>query len=80
MTWSDGLWDTILILLAKHLFFLYTKLVNLLYLSDSIEIASIEGLNMVELLLPTVKWNRTSQPISVECKMMHGINQPVFRT
>ena len=80
MTWSDGLWDIILILLAKHLFFLYTKLVNLLYLSDSIEIASIEGLNMVELLLPTVKLNRISQPISIECKMVHGINQAVFRT
>ena len=35
---------------------------------------------MVQLLLPTVKLNGVSQTISIEYKMVHGLNQAVFRT
>ena len=31
--------------------------------------------SLVQLLLPTVKLNGVSQPISIEYKMMHGLNQ-----
>ena len=36
--------------------------------------------SLVQLLLPTVKLNGISQPISIEYKMVHGLNQAVFRT
>ena len=35
---------------------------------------------LVQLLLPIVKLNGFSQPISIEYKMVHGLNQAVFRT
>ena len=34
--------------------------------------------SVVQLLLPTVKLNGFSQPISLEYKMVHGLNQAVF--
>ena len=34
----------------------------------------------VQLLLPTVKLNGVSQPISIEYKMVHGLIQAVFIT
>ena len=36
--------------------------------------------SLVQLLLPTVKLNGISQPISIEYKMVHDLNQAVFRT
>ena len=36
--------------------------------------------SLVQLLLPTVKLNRVSEPISLEYKMVHGLNQAVLRT
>ena len=36
--------------------------------------------SLVELVLPMVKLNGFSQPISIEYKMIHGFNQAVFRT
>ena len=36
--------------------------------------------SLVQLLLPTVRLNGVSQPISVEYKMMDGLNQAVFGT
>ena len=36
--------------------------------------------SLVQLLLPTFKLNGVSQPISVEYKMVHGLNQAVFKT
>ena len=36
--------------------------------------------SLVQLLLPTVKSNGVSQPISIEYKMVHGLNQAVFTT
>ena len=33
---------------------------------------------LVQLLLPTVKLNGVSQPISMKHKMVHGLNQAVF--
>ena len=36
--------------------------------------------SLVQLLLPTVKLNGVSQPISVDCKMVRGLNQAVFKT
>ena len=36
--------------------------------------------SLVQLLLPTIKLNGVSQAISVEYKMVHGLNQAVFRT
>ena len=36
--------------------------------------------SLVQLLLPTVKLNGVSQPISVEYKMVHGLIQAVFTT
>ena len=36
--------------------------------------------SLVQLLLPTVKLNEVSQSISIEYKMMHGINQAVVTT
>ena len=36
--------------------------------------------SLVQLLLPTVKLNGISQPISMEYKMVHCLNQAVFRT
>ena len=36
--------------------------------------------SLVQLLLPVVKLNGISQPISIEYKMVHGLNQAVFRT
>ena len=35
---------------------------------------------LVQLLLPNVKLNEISQPISIEYKMVHGLNQAVFGT
>ena len=35
---------------------------------------------LVQLLLPTVKLNGVSQPISIEYKMVHGLIQAVFKT
>ena len=35
--------------------------------------------SLVQLLLPTVKLNRVSQPSSAKYKMVHGLNQAVFR-
>ena len=35
---------------------------------------------LVQLPLPTAKLNGISQPISIEYKMVHGLNQAVFRT
>ena len=35
--------------------------------------------SLVQLLLPTVKLNGVSQPISIEYKMVHGLNQAMFR-
>ena len=35
---------------------------------------------LVQLLLLTVKLNRVSQPISIEYKMVHGLNKALFRT
>ena len=36
--------------------------------------------SLVQLLLPTVKLNGVNQPISIEYKMVHGLNQAVFTT
>ena len=36
--------------------------------------------SLVQLLLPMVKLNGVSQPISTEYKMVHGLNQAVFTT
>ena len=36
--------------------------------------------SLVQLLLPTVKLNGVSQPISIEYKMVHGLIQAVFTT
>ena len=36
--------------------------------------------SLVQLLLPTVKLNEVSQPISIEYKMVHGLIQAVFTT
>ena len=36
--------------------------------------------SLVPLLLPTVKLNGVSQPISIEYKVVQGLNQAVFRT
>ena len=36
--------------------------------------------SLVQLLFPTVKLNGVSQPISIEYKMVHGLNQAVFTT
>ena len=36
--------------------------------------------SLVPLLLPTVKLNGVSPPISIEYKMVHGLNKAVFRT
>ena len=36
--------------------------------------------SLVKLLLPTVKLNGISHSISTEYKMVHGLNQAVFRT
>ena len=36
--------------------------------------------SLVQLLLPTVKLNGVSQPISIEHEMVHGLNQAVFTT
>ena len=35
---------------------------------------------LVQLLLPTVKLNEVSQPISIEYKMVHGLIQAVYKT
>ena len=35
--------------------------------------------SLVQLLLPMVKLNGVSQPISIEYKMVHGLNQAVFK-
>ena len=35
--------------------------------------------SLVQSLLPMVKLNGVSQPISIEYKMVHGLNQAVFR-
>ena len=35
---------------------------------------------LVQLLLPTVRLNGVSQLISIEFKMVHGLNQAVFKT
>ena len=35
--------------------------------------------SLVQLLLPMVKLNGVSQPISIEYKIVHGLNQAVFR-
>ena len=32
------------------------------------------------ILLPTVKLNGVSKPISIEYKMVHGLNQAAFKT
>ena len=34
----------------------------------------------IQLLLPTVKLNEVNQPISIEYKMVHGLNQAAFKT
>ena len=36
--------------------------------------------SLVQLLLPTVKLNEVSQPILIEYKMVHDLNQAVFIT
>ena len=36
--------------------------------------------SLVQFLLPTVKLNEVSQPISIEYKMVHGLIQAVFTT
>ena len=36
--------------------------------------------SLVQLLLPMIKLTGVSQPISIEYKMVHGLNQAVFRT
>ena len=36
--------------------------------------------SLVQLLLPKVKLNGVSQPISIEYEMVHGLNQAVFKT
>ena len=36
--------------------------------------------SLIQLLLSTVKLNGVSQPISVEYKIVHGLNQAGFRT
>ena len=36
--------------------------------------------SLVQFLLPTVKLNGVSQPISIEYKMVHGLIQAVFTT
>ena len=35
--------------------------------------------SLVQLLLPTVKSNGVNQPNSIEYKMVHGLNQIVFK-
>ena len=36
--------------------------------------------SLVQLLLPMVKLNGVSEPISIEYKMVHGLNQAVLAT
>ena len=36
--------------------------------------------SFVQLLLPKVQLNGISQPISIEYKMVHGLNQAFFKT
>ena len=36
--------------------------------------------SLLQSLLPVVKMNGVSKPISVEYKMVHGFNQTVFKT
>ena len=35
--------------------------------------------SLVQLLLPTVKLNGVSQPISIEYEVVHGLNQAVLK-
>ena len=62
--------ETFLVLTPK-----YGKI--LVSLSFSLVYISLVGSVIV---LPTVKLNRVSQPISIEYKMVHGLNQAVFKT
>ena len=36
--------------------------------------------SLVQLLLPTVKLNGFSQPVAIKYKIVHGLDQTVFRT
>ena len=36
--------------------------------------------SLLQSLLPTVKMNGISEPISIEYKMVHGFNQALFKT
>ena len=51
---------------AKSRYFFYSRLFT------------FHSLN--QLPLPMIKWNGVSQPISIEYKMVYGLNQDVLRT